>query len=202
VSPGANSNIMVQFMTLLILGLIVFLGVHTFTTFRGPRAALVARIGEGPYKGLYSLVALAGFVLIVIGFRAYREAGYIDVWNPPAGFRHVTLLLMWFAMVSLVATYAPGAIKSRLKHPMLVALKIWALAHLLANGDLGSIILFGALLAWAVFDRIAVKRRVDAPVLVRQGFGRGDIVALVLGTLLYLAMLKLHPVLIGVPVIN
>lgn len=190
-------------MALLILGLLVFLGVHSFTTLRGPRAALVARLGEGPYKALYSLVALVGFVLIVIGFRTYREAGYIPVWDPPTGLRHLTLLLMWFAMVALAATYAPvGAIKSRLKHPMLVALKIWALAHLLANGDLGSIVLFGSLLAWAVFDRIAVKRRPDVVLPPPQGFGRGDVIALVVGTILYGAMVLLHPVLIGVPVIG
>lgn len=189
-------------MTLLILGLVVFLGVHSFTTLRGPRAALIGRIGEGAYKGLYSLASLAGFVLIVIGYRTYREAGYIPVWDPPTGLRHLTLLLMWFAMVSLAATNGSGFIRTRLKHPMLVAVKIWALAHLLANGDLGSIILFGALLAWAVFDRIAVKRRPDAVVPAPQGFGRGDVIALVVGTILYVAMVKLHPLLIGVSVMG
>jgi uncharacterized membrane protein len=189
-------------MGILILGLVVFIGAHSFTTFREARATLVARIGEGPYKGLHGLVSLAGFVLIVIGFGQYREHGYIQVWNPPTGLRHLTLLLMWFSFVSLVATYSPGAIKTRLRHPMLVGVKIWAFAHLLANGDLGSMILFGSLLAWAVFDRIALKRRPGAEVAGSLSFGRGDIVALVVGTILYVAMIQLHPVLIGVPVMG
>jgi uncharacterized membrane protein len=105
-------------MAILILGLVVFLGAHSFTTFREPRASIIAKIGEGPYKGLYSLVSLAGFVLIVIGYGQYRANGYIQVWDPPTGLRHLTLLLMWPAFVALVATYSPGAIKTRLKHPM------------------------------------------------------------------------------------
>ena len=191
-------------MTILILGLAIFVLAHGFTTAREARAAIIGRIGEGPYKGLYSLVSLLGVALIAYGFGAYRAAGYIDVWTPPTGLRHVTLLLMWFAMVALVAAYVPGGvIRSRLKHPMLVAVKIWALGHLLANGDLGSMILFGTLLAWAVFDRIAVKRRPNAtPVLTETGFGRGDIIALVGGTVLYVAMIKLHPILIGVSVMG
>lgn len=191
-------------MSLLILGLAIFVLAHGFTTAREARASVIGRIGEGPYKGLYSVVSLLGLVLIVYGFSGYRASGYIEIWNPPTGLRHLTLLLMWFAMVSLVAAYVPGGIiRSRLKHPMLVAVKIWALAHLLANGDLGSMILFGVLLAWAVFDRIAVKRRPNAtPVLAETGFGKGDIIALVVGTIAYVAMLKLHPVLIGVPVMG
>jgi uncharacterized membrane protein len=114
--------------------------------------------------------------------------------------RHLALLLMWPAMVLLVAAYSPGLIRSKTKHPMLLAVKIWALAHLLANGDLGSMVLFGGLLAWAVYDRISVKRRGLKP--EPAPFGRGDVIALVGGTLAYLAMLKLHPILIGVPVIG
>lgn len=189
-------------MTILILGLIVFLGVHTLTTLRERRTALIEGMGPGPYKGVYSLVALLGLVLIFYGFGAYRASGYIPVWNPPTWTRHLALLLMWPAFVALAATYAPtGKIKSMLKHPMLVAVKIWALAHLLANGDLGSMILFGALLAWAVYDRIAVKKRGDMGPRP-TGFGSGDIVALVAGTVGYGLMLWLHPVLIGVSVIG
>jgi len=184
------------------LGLWIFLGGHVFTTLRPQRAALIERVGEGAYKGLYSLVALVGLALIVHGFGAYRSAGYIEVWNPPTFLRHLVLLLMWPAMVALVATYSPGLIKAKLKHPMLVAVKIWALAHLLANGDLGSIILFGSFLGWAVYARIAAKRR-GAPMLPADTpFGRGDIIALAVGTVAYLAMIWLHPRLIGVPVIG
>jgi len=187
-------------MTMLIAGLVLFLGIHTFTTLREPRAALIGSIGEGPYKGLYSLVSAAGLVLIVWGFGRYRADGYIPVWDPPFGLRHLTLLLMWFSFVALAAAYAPpGKIKGLLRHPMLVGVKIWALAHLLANGDLGSLILFGTLLAWAVYDRIAVKRRGD-PGAPRSGFTAGDAIAVVVGSIAYGAMFWLHPWLIGVPI--
>jgi len=188
-------------MTMLVAGLVLFLGIHTLTTLREARAALIGGIGEGPYKGLYSLVAAAGLVLIVWGFGRYRDSGYVPVWDPPLGLRHLTLLLMWFSFVALAAAYAPaGRIKAMLRHPMLVGIKIWALAHLLANGDLGSLILFGSFLAWAVYDRIAVKRRGD-PGAPRSGFTSGDAIAVVVGTVAYLAMFWLHPWLIGVPVI-
>lgn len=191
-------------MPTLIAGLVLFLGVHTLTTLREMRAGLVERLGPGLFKGIYSLVSLIGFVLIVLGYKAYRAAGYIDVWTPPTGMRHLTILLMWPAMICLVAAYVPGEIKRRLKHPMLVAVKIWALAHLLSNGDLGSIILFGSFLGWAVYDRISVKRRVDANgPAVTPGGRRNDVVAVVAGTILWvLFMFVLHPLLIGVPVIS
>src|SRR6478752_7280144 len=140
-------------MTLLILG------VHAFTMARGPRARLRERLGEGPYKALYSLVALVGIVLIAVGFGRYRAAGYIPVWDPPLWTRHLALLLVWFAFVAFAAAYLPGRIKRILKHPMLTAVKVWAFAHLLANGDLGSILLFGSFLVWAVLARISAKRR-------------------------------------------
>jgi uncharacterized membrane protein len=188
-------------MVFLIAGLILFLGAHTLTTLRGPRAGLIARIGEGPYKGLYSLVSAVGLVLIVWGFGRYRSTGWTQVWYPPAGMRHVALPLMWFAFVALAATYCPpGKIKATLRHPMLVAVKTWALAHLLANGDLGALLLFGAFLAWAVYDRIALKRRgeMGAP---PSGFTSGDMIAIAVGTIAYVAMLWLHPMLIGVAII-
>lgn len=187
-------------MLVLIAGLLVFLGVHTFTTLRAPRAALIGRIGEGPYRGLYSLLAAVGLVLIVWGFGLYRAHGWVQVWYPPAALRPVTYLLMWLAFIALAATYCPpGKIKSTLRHPMLVAVKTWALAHLLANGDLGALLLFGAFLAWAVYDRIAVKRRGDlgAPA---SGVTAGDGIAIAVGTLAFVAMFGLHPWLIGVPI--
>ena len=151
-------------MAILILGLVLFLGIHTLTTMRTARASVIGRLGEGPYKGLYSLISAVGLVLIVWGFSRYRSAGYIQVWNPPfAIFHPIALVLLWFAFVALASAYAPPSkIKATLRHPMLVAVKTWALSHLLVNGDLGSMLLFGALLAWAVYDRIAAKRRGDA----------------------------------------
>jgi len=188
-------------MALLIIGLIVFLGAHTFTTLRGARAALLARLGEGAYKGLYSLLSAIGLVLIVWGYGRYRAAGYVPVWDPPASFRWITLVLMWLSFVALAAAYSPlGKIKSALRHPMLVAVKVWALAHLLVNGDLGSIVLFGALLAWAVYDRIAVKRRGDTGAPAVAAPTAGDAIALVVGSAAYALMFWLHPLLFGVPI--
>jgi len=189
-------------MTILIAGLVVFLGVHTLTTLRETRAGLIARLGEAPYKGLYSLAAGVGLVLIIWGFGAYRSSGYISVWEPPAWTRHVAMPLVWLAFISLAATYAPaGKIKGLLRHPMLVAVKLWALAHLLANGDLGSIILFGSVLAWASWDRIAVKRRGDPGAPRAARFNKGDAIAVTVGTLAAIAMVYLHPIIIGVPIV-
>jgi uncharacterized membrane protein len=187
-------------MQVLIAGLVLFLGAHMLTTARGARSALMARFGEGAYKGLYSLVSTIGLVMIVWGFGRYRSAGYIPVWDPPSGLLPIALILMWFSFVALAATYAPaGKIKGLLRHPMLAGIKAWALAHLLVNGDLGSIILFGAFLAWAVYDRIAVKRRGDngAP---PSDFTTGDVISLLAGSALYAGMFWLHPWLIGVPI--
>jgi uncharacterized membrane protein len=189
-------------LAVLVVGLLVFLGAHAFITRRQARAALVARIGELPYKALFALVAIAGLVLIVWGFAGYRASGYIQVWVPPSWMRHVTVALVWPAAILVTAAYIPGDIKRTLKHPMLVGVKLWAFAHLLSNGDLGGIILFGAILAWAVFDRISLKRRTDpgAPPIPLGG-RRNDVLAVVVGTILYLALgLVFHPLFIGIPV--
>ena len=184
-----------------ILGLVVFLGAHVFVTMRDHRAAVVARIGEWPYRGLFSLVSIIGIVLIGYGFAAYRAAGPIAVWYPPGWTRHIVVALMWPASIMIAAAYIPGNIKRVLKHPMLVGVKTWAFAHLCANGDLGSIVLFGSVLAWAVYDRITLKRRKDAgapPIPI--GGTKNDIIAIVVGTIIYLALgFVFHPVVIGVP---
>lgn len=187
-------------LAVMIAGLAVFLGTHVFTTRREARAALIARLGEGPYKLLYSLVAALGLVLIGYGYGDYRANDWIAVWEPPAWTRHVAVLLMWPAVIAILAAYLPGRIKATLKHPMLVGVKLWAFAHLIANGDLGSIVLFGSILAWAVFDRIAVKRRGDPLPIARAGAWKNDLLAVVAGTILYLALgFVFHPVVIGVP---
>jgi uncharacterized membrane protein len=187
-------------MIILILGLILFIGIHTLTTLRTTRAAVIGRLGEGPYKGLYSVVSAIGLLLIIWGFGRYRSAGYVQVWDPPFRLFHpIALVLVWFAFVALVAAYAPPSkIKAVLRHPMLVGVKAWALAHLLVNGDLGSMLLFGALLAWAVYDRIAVKRRGDPGAPPVASFGRNDAIVILIGTLAYIAVLWLHESLIGV----
>src|SRR5260221_11889479 len=146
----------------MILGLVLFLGVHTLTTQRELRARLIASAGEGGYKIGYALVSVAGLVLIVWAFAHYRAAGMWEVWTPPTAFKHIAVALMLPAVILVVAAYIRGRIYTTLKHPMLAGVKLWAAAHLLANGDLGSIILFGSFLGWAVFDRISLKRRADA----------------------------------------
>ncbi len=184
-----------------ILGLIVFLGAHVFVSMRNERAGLISRIGRGPYLGLFTLVSIVGLVLIGFGFARYRAEGLIPVWYPPAWTRQIVVAAMWPASIAVVAAYIPGDIKRVLKHPMLVGVKIWAVAHLCANGDLGGMILFAAVLAWAVYDRITLKRRSDpgAPPIPLGG-RRNDIIAIVVGTILYLALgFVFHPIVIGLP---
>jgi uncharacterized membrane protein len=190
-------------MFILILGIVLFLGIHALTTLRDTRAALVARVGPGPYKGLYSLSAGLGLVLIIWGFHVYRAEHWVQLWSPPAWTHHITIALMWFAFVALACSGGPPSrIRGWLRHPMLVGVKIWALAHLIANGDAGGLLLFASFLAWAVYDRIAVKRRGDAGAPRLAQFTSADAIALVGGTVAYVAMIFLHPVLIGVPVIS
>jgi uncharacterized membrane protein len=189
----------------LILGLLVFLGAHSFVTLRPARAAALQQLGRPAYLGLFSLVSAAGLALIFWGFARYRQAGWTEVWHPPDFMRHITVALVWPAVVLVTAAYLPGHIKRTVKHPMLAGVKLWAFAHLLSNGDLGGIVLFGSFLAWAVYDRIAVKRReaageVAAVMFVDRGW-TNDIIAVALGTFLYLALgFTFHPVVVGVPV--
>jgi uncharacterized membrane protein len=188
----------------MILGLVLFLGVHTLTTQRDVRARVIAMSGEGGYKIGYSLVSAAGLALIIWGFAHYRATGWIDVWTPPVAFKHIAVGLMLPAVIMVVASYIRGRIYTTLKHPMLTGVKLWAAAHLLANGDIGSIILFGSFLGWAVFDRISLKHRGDAgspPIPV--GGPANDLIAVAVGVVAYLALaFAFHPVVIGVPVVG
>ncbi len=172
-------------MGILILGLVIFLGVHSVAIF-APAVRVRARgsLGEGPWKGLYSLVALAGFVLIVYGFGLARQAPVV-LYTPPHWMRHVTFLLMLPVFPLLLAAYLPGRLKTAAKHPMLVAVKLWAFAHLLANGMLADVLLFGGFLVWAVLDRISVKRRPQSPAHTAPPNKFNDVLAVVLGLALY-----------------
>jgi uncharacterized membrane protein len=188
----------------MILGLVLFLGVHTLTTQRELRARLIALTGEGSYKIGYALASAAGLALIVWGFARYRATGWIDVWYPPTALKHITVALMLPAVIMVVASYIRGRIYTTLKHPMLTGIKLWAATHLLANGDLGSILLFGSFLGWAVFDRISLKHRTDtgAPPIPVGGPGN-DLIAVAVGLVAYLALaFAFHPVVIGVPVVG
>ena len=186
-------------MSLLILGLVVFLGIHSVSIVApGWRDAQVAQRGAGAWKGLYSLASLIGFVLLVVGYGQARLAPVV-LYTPPAALRHLALLLMLPAFVLLLAAYLPGRIQIAARHPMLAAVKLWALAHLLANGTLADVLLFGAFLAWAVADRISVQRRAPRAVPGAPAWRWNDAIALLGGLALYVLMLLwLHAWLIGV----
>ncbi len=188
----------------MIAGLILFLGVHTLTTQRELRAQCIAAMGEGGYKIGYAVASFLGLALIVWGFAHYRTAGMIPVWSPPTILKHLNLGLMLPAVILVVASYLRGRIYAAVKHPMLAVVKLWAFGHLLANGDLGGIILFGAFLAWAVFDRISLKHRTDAGAPpIPAGGVTNDLIAVVVWIIAYLALaFAFHPVVIGVPVIG
>jgi uncharacterized membrane protein len=186
---------------ILVLGLLAFLGAHVFVSFRSARADVIARMGPHAYRGTFALVSLVGLALIVWGYGQYRAHEWIQVWSPPGFMRHITVGLMLFAVVFLVAAFFPSHIKTRLKHPMLASIKTWAFAHLLSNGDLGSILLFGTFLAWGVYDRLAVKRRGDLGPQTAPASWTNDAIVVVLGIVVYLALgYVFHPAVVGVPV--
>ena len=184
-------------------GLLVFFGTHFYSVFRPlDENSLAARIGPGPYKGLYSLLTGVGFVAMVWGYAMLKP--WIPLAVPPYWTRHVTMLLMLPAMILIVAAYMPpgGFIKKGVKHPMLTAVKIWALAHLIANWDLASVILFGSFLVFGVVDRIAVKRRGDVGFANIKPNVLGDLLSIAVGLALYMLFIyELHYMLIGVDVL-
>lgn len=188
-------------MTLLIAGLVLFLGVHSVRMLaENWRAHMRARLGKGTWKGLYSLLSLAGLVLIAWGFDLARERPMI-VWWPPAALRHGTALLTLLAFVLLAAAYVPGnAIKARLHHPMVLGVQAWALAHLLATGMLAQLLLFGSFLVWAILN-YGISRRRDRRDGMQYASGRlnATLVTLALGVAGWAVFaLGLHGLLIGV----
>jgi uncharacterized membrane protein len=170
-------------MPFLVLGLILFLGVHSLRIFADPwRSAQIARLGEGPWKGLYSLASIAGFVLILWGFARARAATVV-LWSPPFWTHYVALVLTLIAFVLIVAAYVPGTrIKSRLHHPMVLSVKVWAFAHLISNGTLADVVLFGSFLVWAIANLASLRRRDRAAGTVYPAGTVGkDAVAVVVG---------------------
>lgn len=188
-------------MTFLLAGLLLFLGSHLTRVFaEGWRASTRARLGPGAWKGIYSVVAIAGFALIVYGYGLSRQAP-IEVWSPPVWTRHLASLLMLPAFILLAAAYVPGThIKARVGHPMTLGVKLWAFAHLLSNGRLADVILFGGFLAWAVLVYIAARKRDRAAGITypAKGVSR-DLIAVVAGVVATAVFAKwLHALLIGV----
>ena len=188
-------------MTLLILGLVIFLGSHSVRIFAEPwRGARIAAMGLNAWKGVYSIVAIAGFVLIVWGYGVARGAPVI-LYSPPVWTKHVAALLTIPAFILLAAAYVPGTrIKRAVGHPMIAGVKAWAFAHLLANGTLADVVLFGAFLVWAIVDYIAARRRDRAAGTVYVvGPITRDVTAVVVGLVAWAAFaFWLHAVLIGV----
>ena len=188
---------------ILIVGLAVFLATHVFVSFREARASVIERVGLSLYRTLFAIVSLVGLALIIWGYAQYRAHDLIQLWSPPAFMRHITIGLVFFAAIFIVAAFFPSHIKTRLKHPMLAGVKAWALAHLLSSGDLGSVLLFGTFLAWGVYARIAAKRRGDigaAATPAPDGW-TSDVIVVALGTAIFLALgFWFHPYVIGVPV--
>jgi len=187
-------------MLVFVIGLVLFLGVHSVAIVTPQwRDAQIAQRGERAWKGLYSIVSIVGFALLIYGYGLARQAP-VQLYTPPAAMRHVALALMIPVFPLLLAAYLPGRIKTATKHPMLLAVKIWATAHLLANGTLVDVLLFGSFLVWAVLDRIAAKRRaVPRAVPGAPASAFNDAIALVGGLGLYAAFLMgLHLWLIGV----
>jgi uncharacterized membrane protein len=188
-------------MAYLILGLVLFLGVHSVRIVAdGWRTQMRARIGEQAFKGIYSVLSLLGFGLIVWGFGVARETPTL-LWSPPAGMRHGAALLNVVAFVFLMAAYVPGnGIKARLHHPMVLGVKTWALAHLISNGNLAHVVLFGSFLAWAVLDFISARRRDRVQgIQYPPGTTAGTIKSVLLGGVVAgVFAMWLHGMLIGV----
>lgn len=188
-------------MTLLIAGLILFLGVHSVRIFADDwRTQKMAQLGEKKWKGLYTLVAIAGFALIVIGYDSARSSPIV-LWEPPFWGRHLAILLNLFVLIFLTAAFIPrNSIKAKLGHPMILSVKVWALAHLLANGTLADLLLFGSFLVWAVLDFRSSSKRDRAAEIVREaGTTTNTVLTIALGSVLWLAFLYwLHAWLIGV----
>ena len=186
-------------MSFLIIGLVLFLGIHSVSVFAPAwRDQQVAQRGEGAWKGLYAIVSLIGFGLLVYGYGVARQSPVV-LYTPPTALRHLTLLLMLPVFSLLLAAYLPGRIKTAAKHPMLLATKLWALSHLLVNGNLADVLLFGGFLAWAVADRISLKRRVARAVPGAPAGAMNDVIVVAGGLALYIVfLLWAHRWLIGV----
>ena len=195
-------------MLLLLAGLATFFAVHLLPTRPAVRDGVAAKLGGSGYQALFSVASVVGLILIVMGYGQMKLAPSSinpQLWVPPTWTRHLAYLLMLASFILLVAAYVPSNIRDRAKHPMLAAVKIWALAHLLVRGDLAGLILFGSFLAWAVYDRISLKHRANArgPLGNAPGPLRGAIIAVVGGLAAYGFMVVAgHAWLIGKPLLK
>lgn len=189
-------------MALLIAGLLLFVGIHSiFFVAPGLRDRAIAALGAVVWRGLFSAFAALGLVLIVLGYGAARSDPII-LYQPPLVLRYLNMLLMLAVFPMLLAAYLPGRIKTTLKHPMLAAVKIWATAHLLANGSLADVLLFGSVLVWAVADRVSLKRRPARDMTGAPPDRYNDLIAIVGGLVLYVGFFGgLHRWITGMPLV-
>jgi uncharacterized membrane protein len=187
----------------LVIGLVLFFGVHSVSIVnRDWRNRMVAGLGAGPWKGLYSALSAVGFGLVLYGYGLARQEPAV-LYVPPTWLRHVTMLLMLPVFPCLLAAYLPGRLRTALKHPMLNATKFWAAAHLCVNGGWHDVLLFGGFLAWASIDRVSVKYRAEGVPVADAGRPRNDLIAVLGGLALYaLFVAWAHGALIGVPVMS
>jgi uncharacterized membrane protein len=188
-------------MTTLIIGLIIFLGVHSISNVAPAwRDRCAGAMGENAWQGLYSVIALVGLVLVIQGYGIARQTPTI-VYVPPAWLRDTAIVLLAPVFPLLLAAYLPGKIRSILRNnPMLVATKLWATSHLLANGALADIVLFGSFLAWAAFTRVSLKFRTPRTIRTLPASDLNDVIAVVGGLAIYFAFIRgVHLLLIGMP---
>lgn len=187
-------------MTILVLGIIAFFAVHSVSIINENwRNGVVERIGLKAWKGAYTVIALAGFIMICYGYGLARQDPVV-LYSPPAWARHITMLLMLFVFPLFLAANLPGKIRAAAKQPLLAATKIWALAHLLANGTLADVLLFGSFLVWAIVDRVSMKSRTQRPI---PGLTSpyNDVIAIVLGLVIYAVFIFWgHAALFGVAI--
>lgn len=185
-------------MTTLILGLVLFLGIHSISIVAEPLRDKVAAKSELGWKAFYGLVSIAGIVLIAKGYADARMTSSV-LYTTPQWMNHVMALLMLPVFILFFAPYLPGRISTAAKHPQLVAVKLWAVSHLLVNGSAADVVLFGSFLAWAVADRISLKRRTQRPLPGLPKANGNDFIAILLGLVTYVAFtLWLHERLIGI----
>ena len=187
-------------MSIFIIGLLLFLGIHSVSIVNDSwRDVMVSKIGEWPWKGLYSLISILGFVFIIWGYGSIRyNTGFF--YTPPVWLQYFSLLLLLPVFPLLIATYVPGRIKTATRHPMLLATQLWAAAHLCSNGSIVNVILFSSVLVWAIMDRISMSHRPQRSIPGAPYSSFNDIIACVIGLGLYLAFIFwLHELLIGVP---
>ena len=189
-------------MAIFILGILIFLGVHSISIVNEPwRNKMADTLGELPWKGVYSLVATIGLVMLIYGYGSVRYDAVI-LYDPPAWLKHLSILVLLPVFPLLLAAYLPGRIKSKSGHPMLLAVKIWAFAHLLANGSLADVLLFGSFLGWAVWNRVSQKNRQVRPIPGAPPSRVNDLIAFVVGLGLYFGFIFwLHQMLFGVSVL-